>query len=104
MLCPTVPEEYGGLGLDFGYNAIVDEESAYYGRAPTGCSLQSDIVTSYIVKYGSAEKKKPRLPNMVSGETIPALALTEPGNGTHRTGGRTTTKEPKSTETGKRRT
>src|SRR3546814_2639665 len=28
MLCPTVPEAYGGLGLDFGYNAIVDEESA----------------------------------------------------------------------------
>ena len=28
MLCPTVPEAYGGLGLDFGYNAIVDEEMA----------------------------------------------------------------------------
>jgi long-chain-acyl-CoA dehydrogenase len=27
MLCPTVPEEYGGLGLDFGYNAIVDEKA-----------------------------------------------------------------------------
>src|SRR3546814_7973062 len=68
MLCPTVPEEYGGLGLDFGYNAIVDEESAYYGRASTGFSLQSDIVTSYIVKYGSEEQKKHWLPKMVSGE------------------------------------
>ena len=28
LLCPTVPEEYGGLGLDFNYNAIVDEESS----------------------------------------------------------------------------
>eukprot|EP01037_Dinobryon_pediforme_P001652 gene1652-1682_t len=49
MLCPTVPEEYGGLGLDFGYNAIVDEESAYYGRVTTGFSLQSDIVGVSIV-------------------------------------------------------
>ena len=43
MLCPTAPEAYGGLGLDFGYNAIVDEEMAYAG-VPAGFSLQSDIV------------------------------------------------------------
>ncbi|TAG09843.1 MAG: hypothetical protein EAZ40_17925 [Rhodobacterales bacterium] len=40
LLGVTVPEEYGGLGLDFGYNAIVDEESSYYGRVATGFSLQ----------------------------------------------------------------
>ncbi len=58
MLCPTVPEEYGGLGLDFGYNAIVDEESAYYGRATTGFSLHSDIVVNYLIAYGSEEQKR----------------------------------------------
>src|SRR3546814_1779856 len=83
MLCQTVPEAYGGLGLDFGYNAIVDEESAYYGRATTGFSLQSDIVTSYIVKYGSEEQKKHWLPRMVSGETITAIAMTEPRSEEH---------------------
>src|SRR3546814_18207327 len=93
MLCPTVPEEYGGLGLDFGYNAIVDEESAYYGRASTGFSLQSDIVTSYIVKYGSEEQKKHWLPRMVSGETITAIAMTEPGTGSDLQGMRTTAKK-----------
>src|SRR3546814_13246771 len=42
MLCPTVPAAYGGLGLDFGYNAIVDEESTYYGR-PTTRDRQSAV-------------------------------------------------------------
>ncbi|OWQ94196.1 acyl-CoA dehydrogenase family protein [Sphingopyxis witflariensis] len=93
MLCPTVPEAYGGLGLDFGYNAIVDEESAYYGRATTGFSLQSDIVTSYIVKYGSEEQKKHWLPKMVSGEVITAIAMTEPGTGSDLQGMRTTAKK-----------
>lgn len=81
MLCPTAPVEYGGLGLDFGYNAIVDEESAYYGGAATGFSLQSDIVVNYITSYGSEEQKKYWLPKMISGEVITAIAMTEPGTG-----------------------
>lgn len=81
MLCPTVPEEYGGLGLDFGYNAIVDEESAYYGGAATGFSLQSDIVVNYLVSYGSEEQKKQWLPKMISGEVVTAIAMTEPATG-----------------------
>jgi long-chain-acyl-CoA dehydrogenase len=80
MLCPTVPEEYGGLGLDFGYNAIIDEEISYAGT-PLGFSLQSDIVCDYIVQYGSEEQKKQWLPRLVSGETITAIAMTEPGTG-----------------------
>ena len=81
MLCPTAPVEYGGLGLDFGYNAIIDEESAYYGGAATGFSLQSDIVVNYITSYGSEEQKKHWLPKMISGEVITAIAMTEPGTG-----------------------
>jgi len=80
MLCPTVPEEYGGLGLDFGYNAVVDEEMAYNG-VPAGFSLQSDIVADYVVHYGSEEQKRHWLPKMVSGEVVTAIAMTEPGTG-----------------------
>ena len=80
MLCPTVPEAYGGLGLDFGYNAIVDEEMSYNG-VPAGFSLQSDIVCDYIAHYGSEEQKQQWLPRLVSGETITAIAMTEPGTG-----------------------
>ena len=54
----TVPEEYGGLGLDFGYNAIIDEEIGYNTDVATGFSLQSDIVANYIISYGSEEQKK----------------------------------------------
>ena len=80
MLCPTVPEAYGGLGLDFGYNAIVDEEMSYNG-VPAGFSLQSDIVCDYLAHYGSEEQKAEWLPRLVSGETITAIAMTEPGTG-----------------------
>jgi acyl-CoA dehydrogenase len=93
LLCPTVPEAYGGLGLDFGYNAIVDEETAYYGGVTTGFSLQSDIVVSYIVNYGSEEQKRQWLPKLVSGEVITAIAMTEPGTGSDLQGMRTTAKK-----------
>ncbi len=92
MLCPTVPEEYGGLGLDFGYNAIIDEEISYGGTA-LGFSLQSDIVVNYIVSYGSEEQKRHWLPKLVSGEVITAIAMTEPGVGSDLQGIRTTAKK-----------
>lgn len=93
LLCPTVPEAYGGLGLDFGYNAIVDEETAYYGGVTTGFSLQSDIVANYIIAHGSEEQKQEWLPKLVSGEVITAIAMTEPGTGSDLQGMRTTAKK-----------
>ncbi len=93
LLCPTVPEAYGGLGLDFGYNAIVDEEAAYHGGVALGFSLQSDIVVNYLVTYGSDEQKAHWLPRLVSGETITAIAMTEPGTGSDLQGMRATAKK-----------
>lgn len=92
MLCPTAPEAYGGLGLDFGYNAIVDEEMAYAG-VPAGFSLQSDIVAGYMETYGSEEQKAEWLPKMVSGDVITAIAMTEPGTGSDLQSIRTTAKK-----------
>lgn len=91
LLCPTVPEQYGGLGLDFGYNAVIDEELAYAGSS-AGITLQSDIVAEYIVSYGSDEQKAKYLPKMISGECITAIAMTEPGAGSDLQGIRTTAK------------
>lgn len=93
LLCPTVPEAYGGLGLDFGYNAIVDEEIGYGTDVATGFSLQSDIVANYIIQYGSEEQKQTWLPKMVSGEVVTAIAMTEPGTGSDLQGLRTTARK-----------
>jgi acyl-CoA dehydrogenase len=93
LLCPTVPEDYGGLGLDFGYNAIIDEEIGYNTDVATGFGLQSDIVANYIVRYGSEEQKRHWLPKMVSGEVVTAIAMTEPGTGSDLQGIRTTAKK-----------
>jgi len=89
LLCPTVPEAYGGLALDFGYNAVIDEELSYAGSS-AGITLHSDIVADYLVAYGSEEQKRRWLPRMISGETPTAIAMTEPGAGSDLQGIRTT--------------
>lgn len=80
FLCPTVPEQYGGLGLDFSYNAVIDEEFAYAG-AILGTFLQSDITVDYFVHYATDDQKQRYLPGMISGELVTAIAMTEPGTG-----------------------
>jgi alkylation response protein AidB-like acyl-CoA dehydrogenase len=80
LLCPQVPEAYGGPGLDFAFNAIVGEELSYLGSA-AGFTLQSDIVADYLVHYGSEEQKQRYLPAMIDGTVISAIAMTEPGAG-----------------------
>lgn len=80
LLCPTVAEEYGGAGLDFRYNAVVLEELAYAGSS-AGLPVQNDIVAEYVSRYGTEAQKSRYLPGMVQGDTIAAIALTEPGTG-----------------------
>jgi len=92
LLCPTVDEKYGGLGLDFGFNAVVDEELAYAGSS-AGITLQSDIVAEYLETYGSEEQKLKYLPKMVTGECITAIAMTEPGTGSDLQAVRTTARK-----------
>ena len=92
MLCPTVKEEHGGLGLDFGFNVVVAEELAYAGSS-AGITLQNDITAEYIEVYGSPEQHDKYLPKMVSGECITAIAMTEPGTGSDLQGIRTTARK-----------
>jgi alkylation response protein AidB-like acyl-CoA dehydrogenase len=89
LLCPQVPEAYGGLGLDFRYNAVVNEELSYAGCTDT-LTLQSDVLTPYLLSYASEAQKQAWLPKMVSGEVITAIAMTEPSAGSDLQGIRTT--------------
>ena len=92
MLCPTVSEENGGLGLDFGFNCVLTEELAYLGSS-AGFTLQNDITVNYFERLGSPEQKEKYIPGMISGDVISAIAMTEPGAGSDLQGIKTTAKE-----------
>ncbi|MDX1805218.1 MAG: acyl-CoA dehydrogenase family protein, partial [Alcanivorax sp.] len=53
LLCPTMPEEYGGCGVDRLYSMILMEEQARVGDSAVGFSLHSDIVANYINNFGN---------------------------------------------------
>ncbi|WP_432199634.1 acyl-CoA dehydrogenase family protein [Erythrobacter sp. W53] len=89
MLCPTVSEENGGLGLDFGFNCVLAEELSYMGSS-AGFTLQNDITVNYFERLGSDVQKAKYLPGMISGDIITAIAMTEPGTGSDLQGIKTT--------------
>ena len=70
MLCCTVPEEYGGLGLDYLFDVVVFEEMARSGFTGPGFLIHCDLVSTYVKSFGTEEQKKHWLPKMVSGEAI----------------------------------
>ena len=88
-----VPEKYGGSGIDdFRYNSVVIEE---VWRAGTTCltfSVTNDLVIPYLLRYANEEQKERWFPKLCSGETISALAMTEPSAGSDFAAIRTTAK------------
>jgi alkylation response protein AidB-like acyl-CoA dehydrogenase len=81
MLCCTVPEEYGGLGVDYLFDVVVFEEMARSGHTGPGFLIHCDLVATYIKSFGTEQQKKQWLPKMVSGEAIGSLGMTEPHAG-----------------------
>lgn len=81
LLCCTVPEEYGGLGLDYLFDVVVFEELWRIGASGPGFLIHTDLVATYILSFGTEQQKRHWLPKMVRGEAIGSLGMTEPHAG-----------------------
>ncbi len=81
LLCATLDTEWGGGGGDFGHSAVIVEELARSGVSGLGFGLHSDIVAPYIARLGTTEQKRRWLPSCARGETLLAIAMSEPGAG-----------------------
>ncbi len=91
LLAFDVPQEYGGPGIDdFRYNMVLGEEKVRAGASGLGFSVHTDIVVPYLTSLGTDEQRRRWLPGCVTGETITAIAMTEPGAGSDLQGIRTT--------------
>jgi alkylation response protein AidB-like acyl-CoA dehydrogenase len=86
----NMPEEYGGGGSeDFRFNVVINEELSRWGTVAPALTLQNDVVGPYFKTLATKEQKERWLPGIISGETIVAIAMTEPGAGSDLAGIRT---------------
>src|SRR5438552_7499775 len=77
-----VPREYGGAGLDYlTYGLIVEEVGRGDSAMRTVVSVQTSLVCSGILRWGTEEQKQNYLPKLCSGEWLGCFALTEPDTG-----------------------
>jgi len=80
-LCATLPEVYGGAGVDKLYSVVQMEELARGGFSGIGFGLHSEIVAPYLLHYGTEDQKQRYLPRLASGEMVGAIAMSEPSAG-----------------------
>ena len=88
LLCTDIPEAWGGGGGDFRHEAVFCEEMARLSLTGLNASVHS-IVAHYILNHGTEDQKRRYLPRMARGETVGAIAMTEPGTGSDLQGIRT---------------
>lgn len=81
LLCPSVPEQFGGGGGTFALDAAMTEEQMRTGSGALATPVHSGIVAPYILEYGTEEQRQRWLPKLASGEFVGAIAMTEPGTG-----------------------
>src|SRR5262249_48237993 len=88
-----VPEEYGGAGIEtYKFSAIEAEEPARAGVNFGAYGAHVALCLPYLLRLGTEEQKRRWMPEFISGETMYAIAMTEPGTGSDLAGMRTTAK------------
>ncbi len=88
-----VPREYGGAGLDYlTYGVIVEEIGRGDSAMRTVISVQTSLVCSAIMRWGTEEQKQRYLPKLCSGEWLSCFGLTEPDTGSDAANQRTRAK------------
>eukprot|EP00096_Caligus_rogercresseyi_P002274 TRINITY_DN1435_c0_g1_i4.p1 TRINITY_DN1435_c0_g1~~TRINITY_DN1435_c0_g1_i4.p1 ORF type:complete len:252 (+),score=80.73 TRINITY_DN1435_c0_g1_i4:168-923(+) len=93
LLGVGISSEVGGYDGNFTDASIILEEQIYCNCTAPAILIHSGIVMPYIANYGTKEQIEQYMPPMVSGDTIGALAMTEPGAGSDLQGIRTNAKE-----------
>ncbi len=89
-----VPEEYGGAGIDsYKYQLVQYEEMARAVVNFGGSSVHVDLCLPYLLTLGTVDQLKSWMPGFVSGETMFAIAMTEPGAGSDLAGMATTARK-----------
>jgi acyl-CoA dehydrogenase len=81
LLGVSVPEAYGGGGGDFRHEIVLMEQLGRRGVQGFALPLHNAVAAPYLVSYGQEMQKRRWLPKVVSGETVLAIAMTEPGAG-----------------------
>jgi acyl-CoA dehydrogenase len=82
----SIPEEYGGIGLDaLGKSVVLEQLGRTHHGFVTLISAHTGIGSTGLVKLASDQLKAKYLPQMASGEKIAAFALSEPGAGSDAT-------------------
>ena len=81
LLCPTVPERFGGAGGNILHQVAITEEQSRALDKGWGNNVHSGVVTDFILDYGTEEQCQRWLPEMVAGRVIGAIAMTEPNAG-----------------------
>jgi glutaryl-CoA dehydrogenase len=82
LLGPTIPEEYGGPGVNHvAYGLVAREVERVDSGYRSAMSVQSSLVMHPIFAYGSEEQRKKYLPKLATGEFVGCFGLTEPDHG-----------------------
>jgi alkylation response protein AidB-like acyl-CoA dehydrogenase len=96
LLGLAAPREFGGADeQDYRYRVVIQQEIARVGASAlqSGFSTNDDIVLNYLLRHANARQHQRWVPGFVAGETIGAIAMTEPGAGSDLRGIRTTAKK-----------